>query len=276
MKPILTRALTFVFDEESSKVKDNANDIIVKPSEDCFLCKAFKAEKEIREKVLNTPFLQGMKNGDLDPKYLGILTVLDSYYCYRAKNTLEATFGKYNPIVFPELNAVITNRYNGYIKYNTTFKDDWHIKDIDSVIPTNTMRGYADFEENVMRKCHPIYTLIAYLPCYFLWPWFSRELLNVKYVDDWGLKPEKKISANSNNTNDSEPEENHNVYESWFRGNYKDEDSFKGAWLIANEVEKWRKNGNFNEGEALTIFHTSMNYELEVFTNAYMPEKSGQ
>ena len=220
---------------------------IPEPSDNSFFYRVFNLNIETANQVVNTPYLQAMKRGELDPQYYGCLTVLDSYYCYNAVDTLNSLLCKVDQSKYPGLYALIKANLDSYKRYNATFLQDWHIRQSDNVTPTDTMRNYAKHEQNVMCYSDPIYTLVAYIPCYFLWPWFSQKI-----IESSGYHP--------------------GVYDNWFRGNYYGEDSYKSAWKLGNFIEEWEQQGNsFNETKASEIYRTSMQYELAVFTEAFNP-----
>lgn len=65
----------------------------------------------------------------------------------------------------------------GYHQYNAYFLNQWHILNSSSIVPTKAMKAYSEHEHNVMCYEEPIYTLVAYIPCYYLWPWFSYQIM---------------------------------------------------------------------------------------------------
>lgn len=217
--------------------------------EDSFFYRAFAANSGTADAIINTKYLQAMKQGTLSPDYYGGLTVLDSYYCYRAASTLDGLLCNINQEQDPALKTLASTMYEGYKDYNSTFINYWHIKQSDSVVPTDTMKAYAEHEHQVMCYQDPIYTLVAYIPCYYLWPWFSKQI-----IDSDGYNP--------------------GVYHSWFENNYYGEDSFNSARKIGWLIEEWQNKGkSFDEEKAFEIYKTSMDFELKVFTEAWNEPK---
>ncbi len=95
----------------------------------------------------------------------------------------------------------------GYHQYNAYFLNQWHILNSSSIVPTKAMKAYSEHEHNVMCYEEPIYTLVAYIPCYYLWPWFSYQIMqSLDYAPG--------------------------VYEEWFSINYKGEESYASAKKI--------------------------------------------
>lgn len=216
-----------------------------KPLPTSFYARAFAANWRTANAVASTRYLQSMHMGTLNPLDFGCLMVQDAYYCYRARRTLELLLDRIDHQSLPNLYDLVESKLRSYDDYNKTFLDDWHIRNTESVVPAETMRLYAEHERRVALEEDPIYTLVAYLPCYRLWPWFARQL---------------KMS----------PLYSPGVYRDWFDSVYQGEsESFGGAWLLGTFIEKWKDAGRpFDEDLAHDIYRTSMNFELKVFEEA--------
>lgn len=215
------------------------------PSQDSFFFKAFNDSIDIANNVVKTKYLTAMKQGTLNPQDFGCLTVQDAYYCYRAAETLTSLLCKIDKDKDPELYDLANSKCVGYIEYNTTFFKDWHLSTSSCITPTENFRSYAEHEHNVMCAYAPIYTLVAMLPCYYLWPWFGKQ---IKQSSDY--KP--------------------GVYESWFDGCWDGDTYFDSAYDVGNFIEEWKNKGKeFDEKTAMEIYKTSMNHELAVFNDAY-------
>lgn len=246
MRELLTRASSFI------RFLPVGEQNVPEPSQTSFFYRVFNKHIDIANSVVATSYLQAMAAGTLRPDYFGELTVLDSYYCYRAADTLKSLLSKIDQEVDPGLYKLTNYMIKGYDSYNRTFLDDWHLRESDSVTPTKTMHDYAEFEHDVMCYEDPIYTLVAYIPCYYLWPWFSQQIMGRDGYNKDG------------------------IYDFWFEGNYHGKDSYKSAWLIGDLIEEWEALGKpFDEAKAEEIYVKSMNYELQIFTEAYK-EEGGQ
>lgn len=244
MNHILTRSLSFI-----PYLPANLRKETYQLDADSFFYRVFNANIETANDVVNTAYLQAMKIGELDPLYYGSLTVLDSYYCYKAADTLKSLLCKIDNREEKEMYQLVSGMADSYDDYNRVFLDSWHLRQSDSVTPTETMYGYAEHEHNVMCSNDPIYTLVSYIPCYYLWPWFSKQIMENK---------------------DYSP----GVYADWFSGNYYGEGSFDSALNIGEFIDKWQKHGKaFDEKVAFDIYKKSMDYELKVFTEAYNKTK---
>jgi len=128
-----------------------------------------------------------------------------------------------------------------YTDYNKTFFDYWHIKTSESVNPTQNFIGYSEHEHHIACSEHPVYTLTAMLPCYYLWYWFSDQIINAGITQD-------------------------NLYFNWVDGCH----SVKSAYIIGNFIELWKNAGkDFDETKATAIYTKSMDFELKVFSEAF-------
>lgn len=216
-----------------------------KPSPSSFYTQAFLANRRTANEVVATPYLQSMHTGTLDPLDYGCLTVQDARYCYCAQQTLRDLLTRIDRDEQPELFEIVESKVRSYENYNKTFLEDWHIRDAQSVLATEAMGAYVAHEQRVAREEDPIYALVAFLPCYNLWPWFARQLM---------MSPRYRPG----------------VYKDWFEGVYQGEkESFGGAWLLGSFIEEWRNAGKpFDEGLAFDIYRQSMRFELEVFSEA--------
>ncbi len=210
------------------------------PSAESFFFRAFNECIGIANAVVSTDYLQRMKSGILNPQDFGVLTVLDSYYCYRAAETMSGLLCQIDAQQELELHELVSSLLQGYREYNSTFFDDWHIRTSDSVNPTETFRSYAEHEHHIMCSEAPIYTLVAMLPCYYLWPWFADSIL-------------------------SAPDYVRGVYDYWLNCCL----GYGSAYRIGNFIDEWQKQGKeFDEELAMQIYKTSMNFELAAFSEA--------
>ena len=245
-----SRALTFISLPVSNDFTDPAD-------EDSFLGRASKACKEIAEQVKNTDFLQTLKTGALDEKHYAGLSYLDAYYCFEAKKTLDLFLEKLSKkeeekatdnAPYAELRKLVTYLRDGYVSYNKEIIERWQCESSDKFIPTWDMQNYALFERTVIGCENPIYALVAFLPCYYLWPWFSKEI------------KEDPLYHPSHDKKD---------YSDWFDRNYSDDSNFDKPKQISKFIDKWIKDKHsWKEDSALSIFKQSMEYELSVFKNA--------
>ena len=135
-----------------------------KPSPSSFYYRAFRANLRTANEVAATPYLQSMHTGTLSPLDYGCLTVQDAYYCYQAQETLRLTLARIDRAAQPELFEIVESKVRGYEGYNQTFLEDWHIRNAQSVLPTEAMGAYIEHERRVACEEDPIYTLVAYLP----------------------------------------------------------------------------------------------------------------
>ncbi|KAJ8030298.1 hypothetical protein HOLleu_26667 [Holothuria leucospilota] len=104
--------------------------------------------KELRQDVMKTTFIQGLKNGSLDPVKFGKYVVQDVVFCYQGQKNMET----------------IAARSFGDLR-------DFMKKEILSL-----RQAYIEFLTYVAQSYDPIYFLVAFLPCMRLWPWIGEQL----------------------------------------------------------------------------------------------------
>lgn len=212
------------------------------PSKDSFFMRVFQQNIEIANKVLNTKYLDAIQKGILPPNNYGQLTVLDAYYCYRAADTYNTALCKVQKETERDLYMLMDHLHRSYREYNQSFFNDWHIRTSESVNATKEFVSYANQEHHIACSQHPIYTLVAMIPCYYLWYWFSNEM-------------RKKGIADTN------------LYREWISDCCYPNTSYE----IGNFIEEWRKSGKeFDEKLAAEIYQTSIQCELSVFKAAYL------
>lgn len=208
------------------------------PSEDSFFFRAFNANIKVAEQSLNTKFIQGIKNGNLSPDNYGALTVLDAYYCYNGATSFQIALQNTDEKAEPQLAALLKKLTESYEAYNKTFLDVWHLLNADCVVPTETCKNYAHHERIVANYYAPIYTLVAMLPCYYLWYWLSDQIYSFR---------------------------ENNLYGYWIEGCH----SSSSAYTIGNFIDEWMRAGKpFSEDAAMRFYADSMKYEFGNFDEA--------
>ena len=226
-------------------LSDELRSRIGKPRQDSFYFRAFNANRATAEAVANTRYLRSMQNGTLNPLNYGCLTVQDAYYCYSAQETFKVVRDRIDRETQPDLFDMVESEIHAYDVYNRTFLENWHIRNTESVIPTETMRLYSEHERRVACEEDPICSLVTFLPCYHLWPWSARRLM-------------------------MSPNFTPGVYRNWFEAVYPgDIEGFSAAWLLGCFIDDWQREGKpFDEDLAMDIYRTGMEFELKVFSEA--------
>lgn len=206
-------------------------------SSDGFLSRAFEQNISAADTAYNSVFIEGIKNGSLDPQRYGAVNVLDAYYCYEAASSLWIACSKAKN-KDQGLYELLTRLYNGYAGYNQTFLNQWHISASKNVTPTICFREYAEHERKVAKDEDAVYLLPALLPCYYLWYWMAQKI-----KQDSTLKP--------------------GLYQFWVDGNAYEPHS---AEAIDDFISQWSSAGKtWDESKAMEIFKTSITLEGKVF-----------
>ena len=205
-----------------------------KPPENALFWKLWNACFSIAQEALNTKFVQGIKNGTLDPVTYGSFNVSDAYYCFKGAEAYQVAANKTED---PVLKAFLTKKHNSYESYNKTFPKTWHLKGAEGIVPTEVCQQYANFEATVAQNEAPIYCLIVMLPCEYLWAWLGAEL---------------------------SPPAKGNLYADWITGN----DYPSGAYAMGNFLEAYRQSNPVDETKALQIYKQAITYEWQNFATA--------
>lgn len=221
------------------------------PPEDSISWALWLECRDIAEQTLSTDYLQGIKNGNLDPNIYGQYTLQDAVYCHHAQDDYQAIEKRALADGHPQLAAFAKARYDRYVSYNTETFNDWHIADAKAVSPGDAAQAYIDFEHLIANKWHPIYGVIGMIPCDQLWTWLATEM-----TGDFGSG---------------------NLYSFWITENA----DWGGAYRLGNFVDDWfaEHRRNYDRDAALFVYRSCMTCELNFFKSACgqtlspMPEK---
>jgi thiaminase/transcriptional activator TenA len=190
----------------------------------------------IAQEALQTPFIQGINAGTLDPVVYGSFNVNDAYYCF---NGAPDYYSAAQHSVDPVLRLFLLAKYNSYQRYNTTFPQTWRIKDATSIIPFDVCLQYSEYETNIAADYDPIYCLIVMLPCEYLWSWLGEQL---------------------------SPPSSQNLYAPWVTGN----NDPSGAYAMGNFLDAYQKANPdvIDQTTAIHIYTQAMSYEQQNFAAA--------
>lgn len=201
------------------------------PAPDSLFWKMWNANTEIAQAALNTDFVQGIKNGNLNPQTYGAFNVSDAYYCFHGSEDYQNAADR---ATHPVLKAFLQKKRDSYVSYNDTFPETWRVKNGDSIVPTEVCQQYSDYERSVCSDQDPIYALIVMLPCEYLWGWLGAQLVGF---------------------------ESGNLYADWI----KDNQGTSGAFAMGNFIEEYRKNKPIDEDLAMYIYNQAITFEKENF-----------
>jgi thiaminase (transcriptional activator TenA) len=206
------------------------------PPPDSLFWKMWSSCTGIAQEALQTPFIQGIKSGTLDPIRYGGFNVNDAYYCFHGAQDYLASARR---AADPTLQMFLNKKHSSYQKYNATFPGIWRIRDCAGIVPFEVCQQYSDFEITVASQEDPIYCLIVMLPCEYLWYWLAVQL--------GSPKPE-------------------NLYASWVTGN----DSPKGPYAMGNFLDAYQREhpGGVDEQKAIQIYTQAMTFEQQNFAAA--------
>ena len=215
-----------------------------KPLPDSFFWKlvADPDNLQISTDAYNTEFIQGIRQGTLNPTIYGGFNVSDAFYCYSGADDYEDAAKR--AASQPELQAYLQEKADSYKRYNGEFQTVWRIAGPEAVIPTKEAKEYSEWETNIAKNEAPFYTLIAMLPCTHLWAWLAQKLTDEPVS---GLDPVK------------------NVYAFWIKENL----GLEGSYRIGNFIDTFMKAhpGEIDEAKAMRIYTEGMKHEQANFAS---------
>ncbi|KAL5004003.1 hypothetical protein ScPMuIL_017459 [Solemya velum] len=186
---------------------------------------------QYHQQALDTPFIQGMKNGTLDPALFGVYNLQDAVYCYNATECLKIV--KENS--HGSMKEFADSKIEAYKDYTESMFEMWHVLNPSGVKMNRAAQMYSAHELDVAKNMDPIYSFISMIPCLRLWPWLGQRLRNTPH--------------------------NFGVYENWIDTNLSG-DGYQHMEEFVND-----QFSNINEGKALDVYRTSMMYEYEFFNS---------
>lgn len=190
----------------------------------------------IARQALETPFVQGIGAGTLDPVVYGGFNVNDAWYCFNGAKDFRTAAAR---AADPALKAFLAAKHASYEKYNATFPQIWRVRDGAGIVPFDVCRAYSGFETGVARERDPIYSVVAILPCEYLWAWLGAQLA---------------------------PPDPRNLYAPWVTGN----NDPSGAYALGNFLDEYQRAhpDAIDPDQAVQLYTTAMTYEQQNFAAA--------
>ena len=210
------------------------------PANDSISSKLWQACQDIARQALQSDYMQGIGNGNLDPDNYGQYVVQDGAYCYNAQHDYQTIVDRATKAGYPELAAFAKARLAGYVKYTQSQLKAWHIADPSALALSQAAQEYIQTEHMAANTLSPIYGVVAMIPCDQLWPWLATQL-------------QSKAGPQ-------------NVYSSWITEN----DTWHGAHRLDNFIDKWfaAHPAEYKWETALFVFKSCMTCELNFFRSA--------
>ena len=121
--------------------------------------------------------MQQLGKGTLNPNTYGQYTVQDCAYCAAAADDFRHVYQLALAAKEPTLAAIAQPHYTSYEKWvQDTYLPDWHIGDAATLALNTAGIQYIAHERTACTTLHPIYGVIAQIPCERLWPWLAEQL----------------------------------------------------------------------------------------------------
>lgn len=189
--------------------------------------------QDLADAALESDYIQGIKNGTLDPNYYGQYSIQDVSYCYHGLNDWRTTAAR---ATHPEVKAFAEARVASWTQYVQETYGAWHIQEPSAVKLCAAAKTYVDVESDVAQNLESIYTVVVMTPCDRLWSWLAKQ-----------LEPDMIPT---------------NLYSFWIKENLSD----SGALHLEQTIDA---NANLlNEAKALEVFRRAMLGEVNFFRSA--------
>lgn len=124
--------------------------------------------------AVETKWIQGIRNGNLDPDNYGRYTVQDVGYVARATDNWQVAKTKAK-LYDADIYKYCDDQVSSMIKYTAELSTAWHVQP-DGVILGDALDQYMDYEEYIVENYPPSYFLVAMYACYYLWPWICQQI----------------------------------------------------------------------------------------------------
>lgn len=213
-----------------------------KPATDSFSWKLWTDNMDIANSALNSTYVQGVANGDLDPNSFGKYSIQDVAYCHNAKKDYQTLENRAIAAQRTEMAAFAEARYVSYTNYVDTLLKQWHISDPTAISPGPAAAEYIALEHFIANSNWPLlFGIISMIPCSQLWAWLGDQLKA-------DIKPG-------------------NIYDFWIQEN----DSWHGSYRLDNFVNAQlllHPMSAADEVMAGRIYKACMTCELNFFNSA--------
>ncbi|XP_069137117.1 uncharacterized protein [Argopecten irradians] len=183
------------------------------------------------EEVLKTPFVKGVKDGNLDQEVFGRYMVQDCVFLYEQYRCIKRVAERTTDLTVRQLLNNILDKYQGH--YERAFRV-WHI---DPNNPSGIKLGkacqdYIDYMNRVAETMDAIYFVVSMGPCLKLWQWVGSKIGTL-----------------------------HGAYKSWAEAN------FRGGSTLERVIDTIDK-AKLDLSKAIDVFQEGIAHEYNFFDSA--------
>ena len=127
-----------------------------------------------QQQALDTNIIHGVREYCLNPSEFGGFMVDDSAFSYEVMKSFQiaAKRSGSNETVHKFLESE-ANLWKSSWEF---LHDVWHIKKTEGIKVGKAASTYMDHIRNVAITEHPVYTILALIPCIKLWPWLGEQI----------------------------------------------------------------------------------------------------
>lgn len=218
------------------------------PPKDSYFWRLWEANKATANQVLNSKFVQGIKQGNLDQRIYQASMLNCEYFNVSAEKVYKDACQRAD-ISNKDLQKYLKLRSEECAKYKQSTGNVWHFNDNQqdssekNMKPMQVTQDYVAHESDIVTNYDPMYALIVMLPRAYLWAWIGQQLSPSKPGAGYG------------------PD---NQYKSWITENNNPDCAF----LMGNFIEKYTNSINYDK--ALKLYTKSIQYELELLRNLWV------
>ena len=133
----------------------------------------WQRSQDLARAALESDYIQGIRQGTLDPNAYGQYSVQDVAYCHHGLDDWRAAAAR---ATHPSVRSFAEARVKSWESYVEDTYAAWHITDPSAVRLGDAAQAYASFESEVATTYDPIYTVVVMTPCDRLWSWLAQQL----------------------------------------------------------------------------------------------------
>lgn len=142
--------------------------------------------EHFRTWAMNSTFVTGVRDGTLHPTSFGIFMLQDAIFCLEMSKSFQVAA---NQLSDGSLKSLLEHEVKSYKRCGDELLTQWHIRNAPAIVVGAECQEYIDNHVNATRDEHPIYGIVAAIPCLRLWPWIGQQinLQNHQYgvYTDW-------------------------------------------------------------------------------------------
>ena len=146
--------------------------------------------RDLFNESLKTTFIQGIREKNLDPQFFAKYIIQDAAYLFDLEHIFRELLTKAkneNTAGDEELLEFLENYHAEMLEYNQYFMRKFGINEAKAVKNIKSFQDCHDRKMSILKEMDVIYSLIAKLSCYKLWPEISRSITDCQEGNIYGF-----------------------------------------------------------------------------------------